>query len=125
MSDEISRTGRGAYVVITIALAGHHQLIREAIRCLLERERDFKIVGEVADGLRVVDLVERRKPRVLLLDLAMPGLNSFELTLRVRQRSPQTAVVLLAMYAGDQYVTEALRSGASGYVVTHAEGTEP
>ena len=110
--------------MITIALAGHHQLIREAIRCLLERERDFKIVGEVADGLRVVDLVERRKPRVLLLDLAMPGLNSFELTLRIRQRSPQTAVVLLAMYAGDQYVTEALRSGASGYVVTHAKGTE-
>jgi DNA-binding NarL/FixJ family response regulator len=56
--------------------------------------------------------------------LAMPGLNSFEVTLRVRRRSPGTAVILLSMYAGEQYVIEALRSGASGYVVTEAQGSE-
>ena len=54
----------------------------------------------------------------------MPGLNSFEAILRVRQRSPDTAVILLSMHAGDQYVTGALRSGASGYAVTHARGIE-
>jgi two-component system, NarL family, response regulator NreC len=110
--------------MITIALADHHRLIREGLRALLDRERDFKVVGEVADGLQVVRLVERRRPRVLLLALTVPGLNSFELTVRVRQRSPDTEVILLAMYAGDQYVTEALRCGAAGYVVTSASGVE-
>jgi DNA-binding NarL/FixJ family response regulator len=110
--------------MITIVLADHHHLIREGVRSLLETKKDFRVVGEVADGLKVVGLVQRRKPRVLIMALAMPGLNSFEVILRVRQRSPDTAVILLSMHAGDQYVTGALRSGASGYVVTHARGIE-
>jgi DNA-binding NarL/FixJ family response regulator len=109
---------------ITVALADQQHLIREGIRSLLEAEKDLKVVGEVADGLKVVGLVERRKPQVLIMALAMPGLNCFEVTLRVRRRSPQTAVILLSMYAGDRYVIEALRSGASGYVVTEARGIE-
>ena len=110
--------------VITIVLADHHHLIRESVRSLLETEKDFKVVGEVADGLKVVRLVERLKPRVLIVALAMPGLNSFEVTLRVRQRSPETAVILLSMHAGDQYVIQALRSGASGYVGTQARSVD-
>ena len=116
--------GELASSTITVALADHHHLIREGVRSLLETEKDLKVVGEVADGLKVVGLVERRKPRVLIMALAMPGLNSFEVTLRVRRRSPGTAVILLSMYAGEQYVIEALRSGASGYVVTEAQGSE-
>jgi DNA-binding NarL/FixJ family response regulator len=110
--------------VITIALAHHHHLIRQAVRLLLEAEKDFTVVGEVADGLRVVSLVQRRKPRILIVGLAMPGLNSFEVILRVRQRSPASAVIVLSMYTEEQYVAEALRCGASGYVVTQAKGTE-
>jgi DNA-binding NarL/FixJ family response regulator len=74
--------------VITIALADHNHLIREGVRSRLETEKDFKIVGEVADGLKVVGLVGRRKPRVLIMAVGIPGLNSFEVTARVRQRSP-------------------------------------
>lgn len=110
--------------MITIALADHHHLIREGVRCLLERKKDFKVVGEVSDGLKVVGLVERRKPRVLIMALALSGLNSFEVTLRVRQRWPDTAVILLSTHASVRHVIEALRSGASGYVVTEAEGAE-
>lgn len=110
--------------MITIVLADHHHVIRESVRSLLEKEKDFEVVGEVADGLKVVRLVERRRPRVVVMAVAMPGLNSFEVTLRVRQRSPDTAVNLLSMYAGDQYVIEALRSGAAGYVATRARGVE-
>lgn len=110
--------------MITIALADHHHLIRQAVRCLLEAEDDFEVVGDVADGLKVVGLVERRRPRVLIMAVGIPGLSSFEATLRVRQRSPETAVILLSMYAGEQYVVEALRSGASGYVVTQARSAE-
>jgi DNA-binding NarL/FixJ family response regulator len=110
--------------VISIVLADHHHLIRESVRCLLEAETDFRVLGEVADGLKIVRVVERLKPTVLIMALAMPGLNSFEVTLRVRQRSPETAVVLLSMHAGDQYIIQALRSGAAGYVGTQARGTD-
>ena len=110
--------------VITIALADRQHVVRESVRCLLETKKDFKVVGEVADGLKVVGLVERRKPRVLIMALALPGLSSFEVTLRVRKRRPETAVILLSMDASDHYVIEALRSGASGYVVTQARSIE-
>ncbi|MGH7277603.1 MAG: response regulator [Candidatus Rokuibacteriota bacterium] len=105
-------------------LADHHHLIRQCVRHLLQTERDFEVVGEVAEGLKVVGLVERRKPRVLIVAVAIPGLNGFEVTRRVRQRSPETAIVMLSMYTHEQYVIGALRSGASGYVVTQAKGTE-
>jgi two-component system, NarL family, response regulator NreC len=110
--------------VITIVLADHHHLIRESVRSLLETEKDFQVVGEVADGLKVVRLVKRLRPHILIVALAMPGLNSFEVTLRVRQRSPGTSVILLSMHAGDQDVVQALRSGASGYVGTQARGVD-
>lgn len=106
--------------MITIVLADHHRLIREGLRSLLEKQKDLEVVGEVADGLKVVGLVERRKPRVLIMALAMPGLSSFEVIVRIRQRSPDTAVIVLSSYPGDQYVTAALRNGASGYVMTQA-----
>ena len=123
-TQETQAVRSAAPAVITIALADHHRLIRESVRFLLETENDVKVVGEVADGLKVVGLVERRKPRVLIMALVMPGFNSFEVIRRVRQRSPETAVILLSMHAGDQYVVEALRSGASGYVGTQAKGIE-
>ena len=108
--------------LITVALADQHHLIREGIRCLLETVEDFRVVGEVADGLKVVGLVVRRKPRVLVMASAMPGLNSLEVTLRVRRRSPATAVIVLSMCLREQDVIGALKSGASGYVVTQAKG---
>jgi two-component system, NarL family, response regulator NreC len=110
--------------VITLVLADHRHLIREGVRSLLEKEKDFKVVGEAADGLKVVGLVERRKPRVLTIALTMPGLSSFEVIRRVRQRSPETAVILLSMYVGDHHVIAALRSGAAGYVAMQARGVE-
>ena len=110
--------------MITVALADHYHLVRQGIRCLLERERDLEIVGEVADGLKVINLVKRRKPRVLVVSLGMPGLNGFEITRRVREHAPKTGVIVLSMYGHDQYVIEALRRGAAGYVVTQTKGTE-
>ena len=97
---------------ITIVLADDQHLVRGGIRCLIETEPDFKVVGEVADGLKVVGLVERLEPRLLIVALAMPGLNGIEITRRVRQQSPATAVIVLSMYSGDHYVIQALRSGA-------------
>lgn len=109
---------------ITIVLAEDQNLVRYGIRCLLEKERDFKVVGEAEDGLKVVDLVARLKPRILLVGLGMPGLNGLEITRQVHQQLPATAVIVLSMYSDDQYVIQALRNGATGYVVKHAKPAE-
>jgi len=81
----------------------------------------FRVVGETADGLSVVSLVDRLKPEVLIVDVAMPGLYGLEIARQVRGRSPKTAVIVLSRYVNEWYVTEALRNGAAGYVVKQAE----
>jgi len=101
----------------TIVLADDHQIVRQGLRALLEAEPDFSIVGEAADGLEVVPLVEDLQPDVLLLDLIMPGMNGLDIIRQVARRSPQTRVVILSMNADEAYVVDALRKGAVGYVL--------
>ena len=109
---------------IRIVLADNQNVVREAIKCLLEAEQDFEVVGEVDDGLAVVPLVERLRPHLVIVDVAIPGLFGLEVTRQVRQRSPQTAVIVLSRYVDEWYVTEALRNGAAGYVTQHADAGE-
>jgi DNA-binding NarL/FixJ family response regulator len=113
-----------ARALTRIVLADDQNVVREGIKCLLENEADFEVVGETADGLAVMPLVDRLNPQVLIVDVAMPGLYGLEITRQVHQRSPRTAVVVLSRYVNQWYVTEALRNGASGYVVKQAEAHE-
>jgi len=108
----------------TIVLADDHSIVRQGLRALLEAEPDFAIIGEAADGLQVADLVERLKADVLVLDLMLPGLNGLEVTRQVQQRSPQTRIVVLSMYANEAYVLEALRNGAAAYVLKEASAAD-
>jgi DNA-binding NarL/FixJ family response regulator len=101
---------------ITIALADDHHLVRQALRILLETEPGFTVIGETADGLDALEMVERLKPRVLVVDLMMPGLSGTEVTRQATRRNPETRVVVLTMHANEAHVLEALRNGASGYV---------
>lgn len=109
---------------IRIVLADDHHVVREGLRALLETEPDFSIVGEAADGLAAVDLVERLKPDVLVADLMMPSLSGLEVARQVALRSPTTRVVILSMYANEPYVLEALRNGAMGYVLKDSTGAD-
>jgi len=111
-------------MLITIVLADPQDLIRSGIRCLLEGEADFKVEGEVADGLKAVSVVQHLKPRVLIVALAMPGLNCLEITRQVQQHSPATAVIVLSTYSNEQYVLQALNNGASGYVMMYVNPAE-
>jgi two-component system response regulator NreC len=108
----------------TIALADDHHVVRQGLQSLLEAEPDFSVVGETGNGIEAVQLVERLQPDVLVLDLMMPGLNGLEVTRQVSQRSPQTHVVILSMYANEAHVIEALRAGAAAYVLKESSSAE-
>ena len=101
----------------TIVLADDQPIVRQGLRALLEDEPDYQVIGEAEDGLAAVDMAERLKPDVLVVDVMMPGLNGLEVTRRVRQRSPQTRVIVLSMHSNEPYVLEALRNGAAAYVL--------
>jgi DNA-binding NarL/FixJ family response regulator len=107
-----------------ILLADDQRVMRQALRCLLEREADLQVVGETSDGLEVVPLVERLKPDVLITDVAMPGLYGLEVTRRVREQAPGTGVVVLSRDLNEWLVTEALRRGAGGYVAKQSDVAE-
>lgn len=110
--------------VTTVLLADDHPVVRHGLRALLSAETDLRVVGEVDDGLQVPDRVEQSKPDVLVVDLMMPGLNGLESTRRVVQRSPRTRVVVLSMHNNEAYVLEALRNGASAYVLKDSSATD-
>jgi len=105
-------------------LADDHHILRQGLRALLEAEQEFAVIGEEADGLKVVDLVDRLRPDVLMLDVMMPGLNGLEITRQIVQRGFKTRVVILSMHANETYVREALRNGATGYVLKDANPAE-
>ncbi len=109
---------------ITIVLADDHTVVREGLGALLNAEPDFRVVGEANDGLEAVRLTERLQPSVLLVDLAMPGLVGLEVIRQVTKRFPEIHVIVLSMHATEDYVLEALRNGASGYILKESSVTE-
>ena len=100
-----------------IVLVDDHQMVRQGLRALLQDEADFLIVGEGATGLEAIQLVERLRPDVLVVDLMMPEINGLEVTRQIRQRHPDTRIVILSMHADESYVLEALQNGAFAYVL--------
>jgi DNA-binding NarL/FixJ family response regulator len=108
----------------TIVLAEDHPIVRQRLRALLEAEPDFRVIGEAGDGPQAVQLVERLRPQVLVLDRLMPGLSGLEVARQVRQRVPETRVIVLSMHANEAYVLEALRHGAAAYVLKEVSSAE-
>ncbi|HEX5809024.1 MAG TPA: response regulator transcription factor [Anaerolineales bacterium] len=102
---------------VTVLLADDHPFVRRGIRNLLEAEGDLSVVGEAQDGVQVVQMAEKFRPDILVVDLMMPNLNGLEALKQVRHRSPRTRMVVLSMQSAEPYVAEAFRSGAIGYVL--------
>ncbi len=107
-----------------IVLVEDHHMVREGLRRILESERDFELVGEAADGLTAVEMVERHRPDVLVMDLMIPRLHGLELARRVSAEFKETRMLVLSMHADEPYVVEALRSGALGYVLKDSSGSD-
>ena len=103
--------------MIRIVIADDHQLVRQSIVSLIEKAGDMEVVGEAADGHETLNLVQRKRPDLAMLDIAMPLLNGIETTRRIQALSVDTRVVILSMLSDEDVVRQALRCGASGYLL--------
>jgi DNA-binding NarL/FixJ family response regulator len=106
--------------VIRVLLADDHSLVRAGIRALLESLDGIAVVAEARDGREALGLVQDHHPDVVLMDIAMSGLNGLEATVRITREHPHTRVIILSMHASEEYVLQSLRSGAAGYLLKDA-----
>ena len=109
---------------VRVVLADDHALVRAGIRALLGGIAGVEVVGEAQDGHEIIQLVEKLRPRLVLMDIAMPGLNGLEATARIVKSHPGTAVIILSMHAGEEYALQALKAGASGYLLKDGAASE-
>jgi len=105
---------------ITVLLVDDHSLVRKGFRRILEDESDIRVVGEAGDGSQAVQLAQELKPQVIIMDMAMPGLNGQQATIEILKVLPKTAILMLSMYPEENYVRNALTAGAKGYILKNA-----
>lgn len=102
---------------LRVLLVDDHALVRDGVRALLQQLPSLEIVGEAGNGREAVQLAEEVRPDLVLMDIAMPGLNGLDATRQILRLLPQTKVLVLSMYDDQEYVYELLRAGASGYLL--------
>lgn len=107
----------------TVLLADDHQIVRQGVRLLLERE-GFDVVGEASDGHEAIGLATKLRPDVAVMDFVMPNLNGLDASVQIRRQSPSTKTILLTMHTEDQCVLEAFRRGLRGYVIKTQAGQD-
>jgi DNA-binding NarL/FixJ family response regulator len=103
--------------VIRVAIADDHSLVRQGLRRYLDTAGDIDVVGEAANGEEAVTLVENESPDIVLLDIRMPEMDGLEAARKIRDRFPSVGVIMLTAYDDRQFVVEAVRAGARGYVL--------
>jgi two-component system, NarL family, response regulator NreC len=111
-------------MTIRIVLADDHTILRQGLKSLLAEEHDIQILGETGDGIEALQLVERKKPDILVVDVMMPGMNGLEVTRQVKEHFPEVKIVVLSMHMKEAYVMEAIRNGASAYVLKDSQATD-
>ena len=109
---------------LRVMIVEDHALVRAGMRALLEKIDGIDVVSAVGDGWEAVKAVQTDAPDLVLMDIAMPGLNGLDATSRIVKESPATRVILLSMHANEEYLQQALQSGALGYLLKGAELAE-
>ena len=111
-------------MTIRVLIADDHAVVRQGLRTFLELQDEIEVVGEAADGVEALELVERTEPDVALLDLVMPRLGGLEAIRRIREVAPATRVLVLTSFADDDTVLPAVRAGAAGYLLKDVQPPE-
>lgn len=109
---------------IRILLVDDHTILRAGLKMMLNAQPDMEVVGEAQDGRQAIHEVQRLQPDVILMDITMPDMNGIEATRQVKKILPDAKVLVLTMHENDEYVFQALRAGASGYMLKEAADTE-
>jgi DNA-binding NarL/FixJ family response regulator len=109
---------------LRILLVDDHALVRAGMKALLQKIEGIEVAADMGDGLEAVKYVQTAPPDLVLMDIAMPGLNGLDATARIVKESPATRVILLSMHANEEYLRQALQVGASGYLLKGAELAE-
>ena len=109
---------------VRVVLVDDHAVVREGLKFLVNSQSDMRVVGEAADGERGCDLARELSPHVVVMDLSMPGLGGSEATERIRRECPDVKVLALTVHEEGVYLSQLLRAGASGYVLTRAAAAE-
>lgn len=107
-----------------VLLADDHAVLRSGLRLLLTSQKEFEIVGEASSGIETLSLVEKLQPDLILLDLSMPALGGLEALPVLRKIVPSARILILTMHDDPQYLRQALKNGANGYVLKKAADSE-
>jgi len=105
---------------ISVLLVDDHSLVRRGFRRMLEDEPDLHVVGEASDGFEAVQQAQLLKPRVIVMDCALPEMNGLQATRTILEFAPQTLILMLTMHTEDTWVRQAFEAGAKGYVLKNA-----
>jgi DNA-binding NarL/FixJ family response regulator len=105
---------------ITVLLVDDHSLVRRGFRRMLDDEPDMRVVGEAGDGEEAVKLAKELRPRVVVMDCALPRINGLQATREIIEELPDTAVLMLSMHSENTWVRQAIEAGAKGYVLKNA-----
>ena len=100
-----------------IVVADDHGIVRKGLRFILERQEDMEVTGEAADGREAVRVAQELQPHVMVMDIAMPHLNGIDASTQILRHHPQTKIVILSMYADEEFLVRALTVGVKGYLL--------
>ncbi|MEO6264810.1 MAG: response regulator transcription factor [Luteimonas sp.] len=107
-----------------VLIADDHTMVRESLVSVLQADGDVQVVAQAADGIEALEKALQARPDVVVVDLSMPRLNGIEVVRRLREALPDTRVLVLTMHQEDEYVLQAVRAGASGYLVKDSAAAE-
>ncbi|HXK06564.1 MAG TPA: response regulator transcription factor [Verrucomicrobiae bacterium] len=102
---------------IRVLIADDHDIVRAGLKALLARQEDIDIVGEAADGRQAVRLAEELNPSLIVMDIAMPQLNGIDAAAQILRRDPDVRIIILSMYADEEFLVRALAAGVKGYLL--------
>jgi DNA-binding NarL/FixJ family response regulator len=106
-----------AGVMIRVVIVDDHAMVREGLRTMLQHQETLEIVGEAETGAEALEVVDKMRPDVVLLDIRLPDMSGLEACKRIRERCPKVHPVMLTVYEDEHYVFEAMRAGARGYLL--------
>ena len=109
---------------IRVLIADDHQVVREGLSAILKTKEDVEVVGVAKDGVEAVEKARQLLPDVVLMDISMPRMNGVEATREIRRENPHIGVVVLTMYAEEEYIFDLVKAGATGYLLKDADSAQ-